>query len=155
MPLLQTDGVLYYDIWGCARNTYDFFQTQSPPCYIRFGGILRYSYFDLDCRNFDMRGVNLQKSAFFSQDYFATLNQLEIPEEAQMLKRHANFSHADLRFANLSKTEFRLSGALEKTRIDHTTHTAGSNIKDVQKGRVPYYQTQRRDRSITESCSLL
>ena len=135
-PLIKNSkGFPAYDILGVDNHIYKSFHLRKSMPYVRLGAIMKesYRYFTLDCRNFDMRGVDLSGLKFFSQEYIQRCrrNALKIKPE-ELLNVHANFCNTDLRGANLSKTDFRLRSAIENMIIDASTKLQDSNLEAVR-----------------------
>lgn len=127
-------GYKGYDICGMDAHFFldlhSWIQEPRYHPYVRLGGVLQREIFCLDCRYFDMRGVDFAGTRFYGAAYADIDRELFLPtaeRQERLLSAHANFSYADLRSANLSRTQFKESKALFNTRLDNIL-TDGSNI---------------------------
>ncbi|MBX9705466.1 MAG: hypothetical protein K5Q00_04360 [Gammaproteobacteria bacterium] len=123
-------GVHVYDICGNDSHFYLPLHSHDTHPYVRLGGVLKRKNFCLNCSYFDMRGVDFSDTCFYGADYAEIKRDLFLLPETrntQLNATHANFAHADLRFANLRRVRSDFPGAFDNTRLDHASLT-GSNI---------------------------
>lgn len=135
--ITDEQGNAVYDICGSDQYIYSKLHQKTRPQqpYVRLGGDLHRKYFSLDCRYFDMRGVDLHNTYCFHSDYQHHAQQsFKPPSEKELMAYHVDFSHADLRGADLRGTQLLLKDAILDIQYDATTHLKGCNLLTLQNG---------------------